>query len=108
MARRSSRIILWCLVAIVIALAVATVYSIAELDEARSARCRDVVEERQGDRLLWHTILDRVSEENGGNDLINEYRTLIDQIKPPLNCNKHNIPTVVSLPSRPSVANSAP
>ena len=93
MYRRSSRIMLWVLAVVVTVLACMTIYSIVITNNAREERCNDVVTERQLDRLLWFSILNRVDE--GDNPVIDQFREDVDKYKPPLECNDQNIPVPV-------------
>ena len=105
MERKSSRIMLFVLAAVVGIIVVAgttlTVYTIAETSDARAQRCLDIVTERDGDRLFWFALID-TSDEPPDAEQILEFRTLLDQYKPPLRCNDRNIP-VVDLPNGDTV-----
>lgn len=95
MERKSSRIWLWVLAVavgiIVIAGGALTIYIVSENDSARERRCADVVEERRGDRLLWMAIFDTFD----GAEAIATLRQIVDQYKPPLECNENHIPVEV-------------
>lgn len=99
MERRSSRIFLWALAVIVgiivVAGGVLTIYIVSETSNARADRCQDVVQEREGDRLLWAAILGSLRNDRNG-DTIDGLLAIVDKFKPPLRCGEQNIPVEVS------------
>lgn len=99
MYRKSSRIILWIVLGVVVVLVPMSIYAIVETGNAREARCQDVVAERQLDRLLWFSIFERIENE-GNSPVIDDFRRLVDEVKPMLKCNEQNIPVPDPPPSK--------
>lgn len=104
MERRSSRIWLWVLAVVVGIVVIAggalTIYIVSENDDAREQRCLDVVSERLGDRLLWEAIL-RSIDTNGTSESVEALRHIVNEFKPPLQCDRDNIPIEVELEGGP-------
>lgn len=104
MERRSSRIWLWVLAVVVGIVVIAggalTVYIVTENSDAREQRCLDVVSERLGDRLLWEAIL-RSVDTNGASESVEALRNIVNEFKPPLECNEQNLPIEVSSEGNP-------
>lgn len=98
MDRHLSHIILWVLAVVVGITVVAggalTVYIVGENNDARAARCADVVAERRGDRLLWTAIF-RTFDDNGTSEAVARLRDIVDEFKPPLTCSDDHIPVEV-------------
>ena len=93
MYRRSSRIMLWILTAVVVVLVPATLYAITETNDARSDRCDDIVAEREGDRGLWFAI---VAQSDASEAEIAQFLRTLDEFKPELECDERNIPQPVT------------
>lgn len=102
MERRSSRTILWVLAAVVGVIVVVgsalTIYLVGKDNDARAIRCQDVVNERHGDRLLWQAIFG-IFDDGSPSDALSQLRSIVDEFKPPLECNAQNIPVVIEAES---------
>lgn len=95
--RRWGVTMLWALFVVVAIIvvggAILTVYTVIQTNDARERRCLDIVAERESDRAFYHRLIDQSEADQSA---VDEFIALLDAIKPPLECNRQNIPVKVT------------